>query len=165
MSLPNKTDFSADLRWLQSAKLNGIFRKFKVIIEEILADNTYGVSRTFHIDANMTSLKLNSNNASELIPVYHYNIRKDLTPGVKVSYDNNTGYFSFRFIGLRPFTNYVVNISSCTNPGCGDANMISFRSNETGELKLCHLRSHSYPRSFAGMVHGAISDCRKFIVV
>ena len=129
LTVSNTTKNSITAEWLQveSSKLHGIFRKFKININETLSDGTPGIAREFSADTNVSiHAEINSTDtASSSFNVTRY------FGNIPILVNGSSENFALSFIGLRPYTNYTVSVSACTSPGCGIAAIIKARTDES----------------------------------
>ena len=135
ITISNITEHSVTIQWLQieAAKLNGIFRRFKILINETLVDASKGIWREYFADRDNI---FDISNGSRAFPVKAIcNITEiENNSTLVLDFDNTTGIFSLSFVGLRPFTNYSISITSCTEPGCGYPSIINIRTEESCKL-------------------------------
>lgn len=117
------------VEWLQvdSLKMNGIFRKFRIVIAETLADGSKGMFREIY-GTNVTEKHVYSAQKASL----HFDITK-YYQNMSIQVNMTAKKFSLEFVGLRTYTNYSIGISACTRRGCGIAAEISTRTEESGE--------------------------------
>ena len=135
LTISNQTESSIVIQWLQVSptKLNGIFRRFKVLTNETLPDGSRGIAREYFA-RQKRPLGSDTNNTLVIANAFHnfteYQSNKTLT----LTFDEDTGIYSLAYIGLRPYSNYSISIAACTNPGCGNSRVLSTRTYESCKL-------------------------------
>ena len=135
LTVINQTESSVTIQWLQvsAEKLNGVFRRFKILINETLPDGSRGIVREYFARLKWP-LGSDTNNTlvitGAIYNVTEYQNNKTLT----LNFDDATGIFSLSYVSLRPYTNYLMSVAACTNPGCGNSRVLSIRTDESCKL-------------------------------
>ncbi|XP_065064502.1 uncharacterized protein LOC135690773 [Rhopilema esculentum] len=124
----NISDSGIMLQWMQveRARLHGTFREFRITLNETLADRSFGTRREFYVAANMEQIT-----PSDLILAV-YNISDNVKSNFTLAkYDNGTAMYYLTLIGLKPYTNYSIELASCTTPGCGNTTVVRLTTKES----------------------------------
>ena len=135
ITISNITEHSVTIQWLQveAVKLNGVFRRFKILINETLVDASKGIWREYFVDRD-NIFDINNSSRPFAVKAICNIIEIENNSTLVLDFDNTIGMFSLSFVGLRPFTNYSISIASCTEPGCGYPSIINTRTEESCKL-------------------------------